>query len=83
MEGLLSTGPIPSSLNSDTQEHALICLSMRNLITNDQVDMLKSVTYYDIFSDIEKQYKITLAFELIIQTRENWGPLPLFLPTRA
>ena len=44
---------------------------MRNLLTYEQIALLNSVTYSDIFSDIEKQYKTTQAFELIIQTREK------------
>ena len=46
-------------------------MSMRNLLDHEQIDLLNSVTYCDIFSDIEKQYKITQAFQLIIQTREK------------
>ena len=65
-----STCPL-CCLNSDTQEHAIVCLSMRNLIAHEHVALLNSVTYCDIFSDIEKQFKITQAFELIIRTREK------------
>ena len=58
-------------LNSDTQEHATVCLSMRNLIAHEHVALLNSVTYSDIFSDIQKHFKVTQVFELMIQTREK------------
>ena len=39
---------------------------------------LSSVSYSDIFSDMEKQYKITQLFECIIQTREKLRALPAY-----
>ena len=58
-------------MNSDTQEYALVCINIRNLLTQEQVSSLSSVSYIDIFSDTEKHYKITQVFEFIIQTREK------------
>jgi hypothetical protein len=65
------TSCCPLCSNSDTQEHALHCIKIRDLLTQEQVSSLSSVSYSDIFSDMEKQYKITLLFECIIQTREK------------
>ena len=53
---------------------------MRSLLTKEQNNILSSVTYSDIFSDTEKQHKITQAFEIIIQTRKKLRAPP---PTPA
>ena len=59
-----------------TQEHALICPNLRNLLTQEQVLSLSSVSYSDLFSDTGKQYKITQVFDFIIQTREKMRAPP-------
>ena len=57
--------------NSDSQEHALNCSYIRNVFTTEQNASLNTVSYSDIFSDTEKQFKVTQLFELIIQIREK------------
>ena len=47
------TSCCPLCSNSDTQEHALHCIKIRDLLTQEQVSSLSSVSYIDIFSDTE------------------------------
>ena len=57
--------------HSDTQEHALYCTTLRKHMDKDILSDLDSVSYNDIFGDINSQHKITQIFSSIIQTREQ------------
>ena len=56
--------------HEDSQSHALACITIKKKMTNSQLQELSSVTYNDIFSDLEAQHRITKVFEFIIQIRE-------------
>ena len=54
---------------------------MRSLLTKEQNDILRSVTYSDIFSDREKNNQITQAFKIIIQKIRAPPSTPDYLGT--
>ena len=58
-------------INSDTQQHALLCTELKKYIKKEDLVSLSGVVYTDIFSDTEKQLQVTLVFHIIIQTRER------------
>jgi hypothetical protein len=58
-------------IENDTQEHALVCMSLRKHITPANVGKLDSVRYEDLFGPTEYQLKITEAYEEIIETRKK------------
>ena len=60
----------PCKFSQDTQEYALICVRTRKHLKNENIQLLDSVDYSDLFSDIDSQLRITQAFSFIIQTRE-------------
>ena len=57
------------NINSDTQQHALLCTELKNYIKKEDLVSLSGVVYTDIFSDTLKQLKVTQVFDMIIQTR--------------
>ena len=61
----------PCNTSEDTQEHALFCVRTRKSLKQEHIQLLDSVKYSDIFADIDSQYRITKAFDVIIQTRER------------
>ena len=64
------TSLCPCKLSQDTQEHALLCVRTRKHLNQENIQLLDSVCYSDMFSDIDSQLRITQAFSIIIQTRE-------------
>ena len=65
--------PLCSSSNKkheDTQAHALICEVLKRGMSTVQLQALNSVSYNDIFSNVEAQYEVTKVFEIIILMRE-------------
>ena len=65
--------PLCSSSNEkheDTQAHALICEVLKRGMSTVQLQALNSVSYNNIFSNVEAQYEVTKVFEIIILKRE-------------
>ena len=60
----------PGFKPEDSQVHALCCEIVRKEMSSLQLQELNSVSYNDIFSDSEAQFKITKVFEVIIHIRE-------------
>ena len=68
----------PCKLSHDSQEHALICVRTRKHPKNENIQLLDSVDYSDLFSSgIDSQLRITQAYSVIIQTREQLRTPPV------
>ena len=56
-------------LYPDTQEHAIVCSSIKQHINQELLSLFDGVSYSDIFSTIDSQLRVTQLFEIIIKTR--------------
>ena len=65
MEGLLSTGPTPSSLTSCSILSCLILLFQEYLFENGRIDNIFTDTYYDPFTsalhEVVKDFKLPVS----------------------
>ena len=66
-------------ISDDTQEHALYCSRTKQHMNNEHIQLLNSVNYSDLFSNIDSQLRITQAFDIIIKTREQLRTPPVDL----
>ena len=55
--------------NPDTQEHAIVCPSLKQHIKQEHISLFDGVNYSDLYSTVDSQLKLTRLFEIIIKTR--------------
>ena len=58
-------------IEADSQEYDLTCHVLKNHLTADHLEQLKSVKYSDIFGNCDQQLKITNIFIHIILQRQQ------------
>ena len=67
----------PCKISNDTQEHALQCSRTKQHLNNEHLQLIDSVKYSDLFSNVDLQLRITQAFDIIIKTRERLRTPPV------
>ena len=58
-------------LEVDTQEHALTCHIIRQHLSQQERDLLKTVSYEDIFGTLSIQLIITQLFQSILKIKKR------------
>ena len=58
-------------LETDSQEHALSCLTIQHNMNQEDKNMLKGVQYQDIFGDLNSQLQISKVFQTIIRIKRR------------
>ena len=59
------------NLQVDSQEHALACYKVTQHLDSKNIEILKLVTYHDLFSSLDRQVQITRIFQQLLNIRQK------------
>ena len=64
----------------DTQEHALLCDSLKVYLSLKNIQLPEDINYSDLFGSVYEQLRIVEVYQVIIDAREKLQETPRGLP---